>query len=96
MDKRWSPIWLDFPARAGIEERGEIVQRWLQVPAQGPKLPLKTPFGSCHRFAARWLTVPNMLLEIPVSAYWQAIVCQVDACPVSRNFCTWVFEQAIT
>lgn len=61
-----------------------------------PKLPLKTPFGSCHRFSDRWLTVPNMPLEIPVSAYWRAIVCQVDTCPVSRNFCTWVFEQAIT
>ena len=27
-----------------------------------------------------------MLLEIPVSAYWQAIVCRVDVCRVSQNF----------
>ena len=36
MDKRWSPIWLDFSARAGVEEQRVIVQRLLQVPAQGP------------------------------------------------------------
>jgi len=36
-----------------------------------------------------------MLLEIPVSAYWQAIVCRVDVCRVSQNFYTWMFEKVI-
>ena len=36
-----------------------------------------------------------LLLEFPVSVHWQAIVCRIDACRVSRNFYTWTFEQAI-
>lgn len=53
MDKRWSPIWLDFSARAGVEEQRVIVQRLLRVPAQGPEQTVGTISLNSHLFTIR-------------------------------------------
>lgn len=54
------------------------------------------PSAAVHkRHSEAAIDLLQRLLEMPVPAGWQAIVCRVDACRVLQNFYTWTFGQAI-
>jgi len=60
---------------------GTQSSRWTQLPQRG------------RGFTNRWLAGQNVLPVCPAPVRWQAIVCRVDTCRVSRNFYIWTFRQ---